>query len=66
MLVEHPEVDLENARRAHHEYYAPALVNNWWLRLFCAGLVLALVLLGLGSLRTAKRDRPQCRTRRQL
>lgn len=54
MLLEHPEVNLENARRVHHEYYAPALVNNWWLRLFCAGLVLALVVQGAASMRTAK------------
>ena len=26
----------------------------WWLRLFCAGLIVALILLGLGTLRTAK------------
>jgi hypothetical protein len=54
MLLEHPEVNLEHARRTHHEYYAPALVNNWWLRLFCAGLVLALLVFGLGGLRTSR------------
>ena len=54
MLLEHPEINLENARRTYHEYYAPALVNNWWLRVFCAGLVLSLLLFGLGGLRTAK------------
>jgi hypothetical protein len=55
MLIEQqPDINYENARRAHHEYYAPALVNAWWLRLFCAGLLAALLLLGLGSLRTAR------------
>jgi hypothetical protein len=54
MLLEHPEVNLENARRTHHEYYAPALVNSWWLRLFASGALLALLLLGIGGLRTAK------------
>jgi|GEM_PF-6000059 len=54
MLLEHPEINLENARRTHHEYYAPALVNNWWLRLFAAGALLALILLSVGGLRTAK------------
>jgi len=54
LTQQQPDINFENARRAHHEYYAPALVNAWWLRLFCAGLIVALILPGLGSLRTAK------------
>jgi hypothetical protein len=54
MLTQHPDVNLENARRTHHEYYAPVLVEAWWLRLFCVGLLLAVLGLGLGELRTAK------------
>jgi hypothetical protein len=55
MLIEQePDINYENARRAHHEYYAPALVNTWWLRLFCAGLLGAVLLLALGTLRTTK------------
>jgi hypothetical protein len=54
LTTQQPDINFENARRAHHEYYAPALVNGWWLRLFCAGLIVALILLGLGTLRTAK------------
>jgi hypothetical protein len=54
LTTQQPDINFENARRAHHEYYAPALVNAWWLRLFCAGLIVALIVLGLGTLRTAK------------
>jgi type IV secretory pathway component VirB8 len=54
LTQQQPDINFENARRTHHEYYAPALVNAWWLRLFCAGLVVALIVLGLGSLRLAK------------
>jgi hypothetical protein len=55
MLIEHqPDINLENARRTHHEYYAPVLVNAWWLRVFCAGLILVVLVLAVGNLRTAK------------
>lgn len=60
MLIDQdPDSNYENARRQHYEYYAPALVQAWWLRLFCAGLVGAVLLLGIGSLRTAKQLRKQ-------
>ena len=42
LTTQQPDINFENARRAHHEYYAPALVNAWWLRLFCAGLICGL------------------------
>jgi len=59
LIDQEPDTNYENARRQHYEYYAPALVQASWLRLFCAGLVVALLLLGLGSLRTAKQLRKQ-------
>jgi hypothetical protein len=37
------DLNLENARKRHHEYYAPALSHNAWLRLFCALLCAALI-----------------------
>jgi hypothetical protein len=54
LTQQEPDINFENARRTHHEYYAPALVNAWWLRVFCAGLILAVLVLAVGSLRTAK------------
>lgn len=59
LTLQEPDINLENARRVHHEYYAPALVSAWWLRLFCCGLIVALILLGLGTLRTAKQLRKE-------
>jgi hypothetical protein len=59
LTQQQPDINFENARRTHHEYYAPALVNAWWLRLFCAGLIVALIVLGLGNLRTAKQLRKE-------
>ena len=59
LTLQQPEINLENARRVHHEYYAPALVSAWWLRLFCSGLIVALIVLGLGNLRTAKQLRKE-------
>jgi hypothetical protein len=53
LTMKQPDINLDNARRTHHEYYAPALVNAWWLRLFCGCLLAAVILLGLGNLRTA-------------
>lgn len=53
-FLEEPGTNYENARRAHHEYYAPALVRTFWLNLFCAGLILALLLMAAGTLRTSK------------
>jgi hypothetical protein len=54
LIQELPDINLENAKRTHHEYYAPALVNAWWLRVFCVVLTLAVLVLAIGSLRTAK------------
>lgn len=54
-----PDINYENARRAHHEYYAPALVNHWWMRLFCAGLIVALMLNGLAAMKNAKQLKRQ-------
>jgi hypothetical protein len=54
LIQELPDINLENAKRTHHEYYAPALVNAWWLRVFCTVLTLAVLVLAVGSLRTAK------------
>jgi len=55
MLTElQPDINFENARRTHHEYYASALVNAWWLRVFCAGLIATVIVLAVGNLRTAK------------
>jgi hypothetical protein len=54
LLQELPDINLENAKRTHHEYYAPALVNAWLLRVFCVVLTLAVLVLAIGSLRTAK------------
>jgi hypothetical protein len=54
MLLEQPDVNYENARRQHYEFYAPALVNAWWMRVFCAVLLVVVVLQGAAGLRTAK------------
>jgi hypothetical protein len=54
LIQEQPDINFENAKRTHHEYYAPALVNAWWLRLFCTVLCVAVVVMAVGNLRTAK------------
>lgn len=59
LTQQEPDINFKNARRTHHEYYAPALVNAWWLRLFCAGLIVALIVVGFGSLRLAKQLRKE-------
>jgi hypothetical protein len=59
LIQQQPDINLENARRVHHEYYAPVLVSAWWLRLFCSALIVAVIVLGFGNLRTAKQLRKE-------
>lgn len=59
IFLDEPDTNYENARRAHHEYYAPALVRTFWLRAFCAGLIAVVLALALGTLRTSNQLRQQ-------